>query len=202
MPCKTCKCEYQSNYYKKNKKDIEVYRKKYYEDNKILLIQNQITRSKKRKLEISEYQKKYRKINKYKFKIYRNKTRNKPHQRLRSLISNAIYQALKINKNNASCFKYLNYSIKDLKNHLEKQFEPWMNWQNHGIYDPKTWDDNNPLTWTWNIDHIIPQSELRYISMKCDNFKKCWDLNNLRPYSSKQNVLDGSNKIRHNKENR
>ena len=111
-----------------------------------------------------------------------------------------VHQALKINKKNISCFKYLNYSVEDLKNHLEKQFESWMNWENHGIYDPKTWDDKNQLTWVWNIDHITPQSELPYTSMECDNFKLCWNLNNLRPYSAKQNILDGSNKVRHNNE--
>jgi hypothetical protein len=57
---------------------------------------------------------------------------------------------------------------------LEKQFEPWMNWQNHGVY--KNWDDNDQSTWTWQIDHIIPQSDLPYTSMEDENFKKCWAL--------------------------
>lgn len=199
-PCKDCKRKYQKNYYNNNKQNIESYRKDYYCNNKSQLIYNQKLRSQKRKSQIAEYQKKYRKINKDKFKIYKNKARNKLSIKLKILVSNAIYQVLRKNKNNFSCFKYLNYSAKDLKNHLEKQFEPWMNWKNHGIYDPKTWDDNNHLTWTWNIDHIIPQSDLPYESMDCDNFKRCWDLSNLRPYSSKQNILDGSNRVRHSKE--
>lgn len=40
---------------------------------------------------------------------------------------NRIYQGLKINKsikNNISCFKHLNYSVQDLKFHLESKFEP------------------------------------------------------------------------------
>ena len=32
--------------------------------------------------------------------------------------------------------------MKDLKNHLESQFEDWMNWNNWGIYSPNLWDDN------------------------------------------------------------
>jgi hypothetical protein len=35
--------------------------------------------------------------------------------------------------------------------------------------------------------------------MEDDNFKKCWALNNLRPLSAKQNILDGTTKIRHEK---
>lgn len=67
-----------------------------------------------------------------------------------------------------------------------------MNWKNHGSYNYQSWDDNNPLTWTWNIDHIIPQSLLPFSSMNDENFKKCWSLNNLRPLSSKKNILDGN----------
>lgn len=76
--------------------------------------------------------------------------------------------------------------------HLEKQFELWMNWENYGIYRASVWNDENTDTWTWHIDHIIPQSLLPYTSMKDDNFKKCWALDNLRPLSAKRNILDGN----------
>ena len=74
-----------------------------------------------------------------------------------------------------------------------------MIWNNWAIYDPNTWDDNDQSTWTWNLDHIIPQSDLPYDSMEHPNFKKCWALDNLRPYSAKQNIFDGASKIRHKK---
>ena len=67
-----------------------------------------------------------------------------------------------------------------------------MTWENHGVYNLNTWDDNDQSTWKWNIDHIIPQSKLPYTSMEDDNFKKCWALENLRPYSAKQNIIDGN----------
>ena len=91
-----------------------------------------------------------------------------------------------------SILKYLPYTIEDLKLYLESKFEWWMNWDNWGMYDVKTWDDNNSLTWTWNIDHIIPQSYFKYVSMEDEEFKRCWALENLRPYSAKQNILDGN----------
>lgn len=68
-----------------------------------------------------------------------------------------------------------------------------------GKYDAKLWKDDDKSTWTWNIDHIIPQSDLPYTSMKDENFKICWSLNNLRPYSAKQNIEEGAKKIRHKK---
>ena len=114
---------------------------------------------------------------------------------LRKKISHQIRLQLKKNlssKNGNSIFKYINYSLQDLNLHIESLFEPWMNWNNWGIYRVDTWDDNDSSTWTWNIDHIIPQSQLPYDSMDHPNFKKCWSLNNLRPLSAKQNILDGN----------
>jgi hypothetical protein len=35
--------------------------------------------------------------------------------------------------------------------------------------------------------------------MEDDNFKKCWALSNLRPLDAKQNLMDGVNRIRHQK---
>ena len=103
----------------------------------------------------------------------------------------------KSSKKGQSCLKYLPYSIEELKLHLESQFEFWMNWDNHGIYNPKTWDDDNSSTWVWHIDHIIPQSTFTYNSMADQAFQDCWALSNLRPYSGKQNIIDGAYRYRH-----
>ena len=51
-----------------------------------------------------------------------------------------------------SILMHLPFSIKDLKVHLETKFEPWMNWNNWGVYSPAVWKDDDPSTWTWNID--------------------------------------------------
>jgi len=87
--------------------------------------------------------------------------------------------------------------MQDLKTHIASLFEPWMNWQNQGPYSSKNWDDNDKSTWCWQLDHIIPQSMLPYVSMEDENFKKAWSLENLRPLSAKQNVLDGTGRVRH-----
>ena len=133
-------------------------------------------------------------LNKHKYiknkRAYDNKRiKSNPSFKLRKSLSNRIYLALKGNKK-FSILKYLPYSIEELKFHLEKQFEPWMNWNNWSVYDPQTWDDKDSLTWKWQIDHIIAQIYTPYTSMEEENFKKCWALSNLRPYSAKLNVTE------------
>lgn len=126
-------------------------------------------------------------------KNYSNKQRENISYKIKSNISRSIRANLKkvnMSKRNLKTLTYLQYSIQELKDHLEKQFEPWMTWQNHGSYLITKWNDNDSSTWVWNIDHIIPQSKLQYHSMGDDNFKKCWALSNLRPYSAKQNIID------------
>lgn len=133
---------------------------------------------------------------------HQTKRNTDPLIRLRDAISTAIRIGLQRSgghKNNQSILQYLPYSIQELKEHLEKQFEPWMNWKNQGQYDPKTWNDNESAAWTWQVDHIIPHSTFKYTSIQDEEFKKCWALSNLRPLSAKQNLLDGTNKTRHNK---
>ena len=44
-----------------------------------------------------------------------------------------------------------------------------MTWENQGKYNPKQWDDNDPTTWKWQLDHIIPQSDLPAMSMDEDS---------------------------------
>ena len=131
-------------------------------------------------------------------KHQKNRRKRDPVYKLRKYTSTSIYRALRRNgknKNGKSIMNYLPYQMGDLKAHLENQFESWMNWGNLGKYDPKTWDDNNPTTWKWNVDHIIPHSLFPYIDMADENFKKCWALENLRPYSAKLNVIEGARKI-------
>ena len=54
----------------------------------------------------------------------------------------------------------------------------------------KFWDDNDSSTWKWQIDHIIPHFAFKYTTMNCEKFRKRWALENLRPYSAKQNMID------------
>lgn len=221
--CNLCYKTYKNNYYLKNKEKI-------LKNKKISYIQNKekyIAKSKSWQDKNKQYKKQYdhqRRIVKHDFlklqdknyyknnkdkillknkEIIRRKYKNISFK-LKSRISNQINKQLikfQSSKKNQSILKYLDYTIKELKNHLESLFEPWMNWNNHGKYKSDIWDDNNITTWTWQIDHIIPQSDLPYTSMNDDNFKICWSLTNLRPYPSKQNLMDGISRTRHKEKN-
>lgn len=103
-----------------------------------------------------------------------------------------IKRPCKVCKGGKSILQFLQYTIDILRAHIENLFEPWMTWENWGSYRIETWDDNDPTTWTWHIDHIISQAKLPYVSMEDDNFKICWALSNLRPLSAKQNVIKGN----------
>lgn len=76
-----------------------------------------------------------------------------------------------------------------------------MTWNNWGIYNPSTWNNNDKSTWTWQIDHIDPHSGFKYTSMEDEEFKICWRLNNLRPLRADLNVIDGARRTRHKKKN-
>lgn len=188
--CKDCDNAKARQWKKEHKSEVSNYNKQYKQEHKE---------------EISVYNKTYKKenrlaVNAQKRKHQKEKRGQEPAFKLRQNISNVIGHALKANggsKEGQSILKYLPYTIQELREHLEDQFEWWMSWDNYGGYYAKTWNDDNSLTWTWQIDHIIPQSDLPFKSMKSKNFKKCWGLKNLRPYPAKQNCLDGVNKTRH-----
>ena len=138
---------------------------------------------------------KYNSKNRKRINAYYRERRKNPIIRLRHGVSCLVRFYIKGVKS-GSVLDFLPYSIEDLRKHLENQFEDWMTWDNWGKYNSKTWDDNNQSTWIWQIDHIIPQSSLPYFSMQDDNFKKCWSLDNLRPLSAKENIIDGANRRR------
>jgi hypothetical protein len=216
--------EYSRNYRKNNSEIVSLGRKKYYNDNKEKEILNHKIYVENNRESVNAQQAIWRLENKEKYQEYnreysinyrennkesiaenkreweKHKVKTDPSFKIKKNLSRAISRGLAVNgtkKNNQSCWNFLGYSIDELKQHLEYLFDPWMTWNNHGQYNPKIWDDNNSATWTWQIDHIMPHSTFKYSSMEDKNFKKCWALENLRPLSAKQNVLDGVFRTRH-----
>lgn len=125
------------------------------------------------------------------------KKRDSLEYKLKNNISRAIRGALftkGLDKKGWAVLNYLPYTMTELITHIEAQFEPWMNWKNHGNINKHTWKDNDPATWTWHIDHIIPHNNFHYTSMEDEAFRQCWALSNLRPLNAKQNIKDGARK--------
>ena len=108
---------------------------------------------------------------------------NHPRKRLHNNMSSRLRKACKHHKTKKDnkTFALLGYSKDDLKIRLESQFTDGMTWDNMG---------------KWHIDHIRPVSSFNITSTECEDFKKCWALNNLQPLwgednCSKNNKWDG-----------
>ena len=110
----------------------------------------------------------------------KNKRCADPSYKLRTNVSRAIRYGLSGDKGGSNTFEHLPYTPKQLREHLEAQFDEHMTWENYGDY--------------WHVDHIYPQSLLPYDSYDDPNFQKCWALENLQPLEAIEN-LKKSNKI-------
>jgi hypothetical protein len=165
--CKECKKKYDIEYRRKNKEKIKEYQKIHYSTHK-----NQISEKNKEYSlsnidKIKTYQKKYRdsrkEINKIYNKKYResNKTKRNDNDKKRKqnyplykLTCNLRIMISKSFTRNGYCKKsktaqILGCTFDEFKTYLESKFEPWMNWDNHGLY-------NGTECYGWDIDHIIP----------------------------------------------
>jgi hypothetical protein len=150
----------QEEYYNKNKEKIKIKdRERHLKKNKVL---NEEEKEEKR-----IYAKSYRVLNSDKIKLYyiKNKEELRIKQRLyqNNRLKTDIQYKLKHNlrtlirntfKNNgytknSKTNDILGCSYEDFKFYLESKFEPWMNWDNRGLY-------NGELNYGWDIDHIIP----------------------------------------------
>jgi len=175
-------------YLKKNKEKIAERQKRYFAENKEKILKYTNVWNKKRRSEDENLHKWYKEYNKQYNKTHREKiNKNKlkrihsnPSIKLKATISTAIYNSLKgrnILKNKYKWQSLVGYSVQQLKEHLERQFMPEMTWKNYGSY--------------WHIDHIRPQSWFNFKSVKDEEFKKCWALENLQPLEATRNRFKG-----------
>lgn len=121
----------------------------------------------KLRLKKIEYMRKYREENREIINAKKRKENLTQNQILGHTISSAIYRGLQGVKADRHWEDIVGYSLQELKEHLEEQFTPEMNWDNMGEY--------------WEIDHIIPLNLFKYETEHDEQFKICWSLANLRP---------------------
>jgi tRNA U34 5-carboxymethylaminomethyl modifying GTPase MnmE/TrmE len=115
------------------------------------------------------------KLNESAKKRYHNKLKNDHDFKLRMSISSLMLYHIKnskAKKQYKSKLDLLDYTIEELKNHLSKQFDKNMSFDNYG---------------KWHIDHIIPCSWFNLSDE--EDFKHCWKLSNLKPMWAKDNIL-------------
>lgn len=145
-----------SDYHYKNKKRLNKKSRDYAKNNREKVYNKQKEWKENNKQYMKEYYKKY----------HEEKLKTNPLYKLNSSISSQIRQVL--NKKTKSWKISVDFSIEDLRSHLESKFTKGMTWDNYGKKG-------------WEIDHIIPKSLFKYDSVDHAAFKACWSLSNLQP---------------------
>jgi len=97
-------------------------------------------------------------------------------------MSTAINLSLKGNKKGRHWEDLVGYTLKKLKNRLQKTMPEGYTWQDY--MDGKL-----------HIDHIIPKSIFNFTKPEHPDFKRCWALENLRLLPAKENQ-EKSNKLK------
>jgi hypothetical protein len=118
---------------------------------------------------------KYKKKTNYDY----NRKQNNPLIKLAFIVRSRLRSALKAKQwsKTSNFYDYIGCSLEELKNHIEKQFQPGMTWENHGLK-------------TWHIDHI---KSLSLAKTEEEMYKLC-HYTNLQPLWAKDN-LRKSNKL-------
>jgi hypothetical protein len=128
---------------------------------------SEYSRNKKRWLseERKEYMRKY----------HRDRRKIDPKFKLTNTIRGSVRYSLKrrgVIKEWNTFEVYLDFSVEELMESLENKFQEGMSWENYG---------------KWHVDHICPIGNFKYKSYEDIEFKKCWDIENLRPLWAQEN---------------
>lgn len=191
--CKNCRTLYDKAYYEKHnvrmRKEHSAQGKLYYAANKDKINTRRKAYEKANKCKVIIRDKARHAIyymkNKKRLHAQRNQRRRTfSGVRLRANMSAAIYSSLKNGKANRSWLKLVDYTIPQLKKHLEKQFTEGMAWNNYG-------KDG------WELDHIIPITVFNFTTPEHRDFKRCWALKNLQPLWSKTNRTKSAKLTKH-----
>jgi hypothetical protein len=157
------------NNYHNNKEYYSSKSKEYRSNNREKLLENKREWDKKRSI---DEKRKYR--NKYALK----KKKEDSVYNLKCLMRSYVSSTLKSKgyKKKLKTIEILGCSFNDFKIYLESKFEPWMTWENKGLY-------NGEINYGWDIDHIIPLSKAKTE----DDVIKLNHYTNLQPLCSKLN---------------
>jgi len=192
--CKECQKQLAKRYYEDNAEHIKQQTKRYYRDNTESLKQYSKQYSKDNAKWKKQYMKKYckdnaeqarqrekqwRKDNPEKSRKIRRRRLLNPRNRLSDNISSVIGVSLKGNKNGKHWESIVNFTLEELRLHLESLFRVGMTWNNHSKRG-------------WHIDHIVPISLWKFKSYEDEEFKECWALENLQPLWAEENQLKGN----------
>lgn len=166
--CKQCRSIERKNRYMLNKDHEKAVCKEYSLNNKEkVALKNKLwSQSNKSYIALREKNRRHKDIN----------------YRLIGNLRKRLNHALNKNQKTGSAINELGCSIDELKQHLQSQFEPWMNWENYGKYDS--------IRKTWNIDHVVPLAN--FDLTQSDQLSLASHYTNLQPMLAKDNFSKGS----------
>lgn len=101
-------------------------------------------------------------------------TASNPKHAINDLMRGGILKSI-TDKGGRSWQDLVDYTVDDLKAHLERQFQPGMGWENRGLNG-------------WHIDHRLPLSSFEFSSSDDPDFKAAWALTNLQPMWGDENI--------------
>ena len=103
--------------------------------------------------------------------------RLRPQERLRDAIGCQIRAALRGEKRGRGYLELVDWSVDELRTHLERQFLKGMSWGNYG---------------KWHVDHIVPLSSFVITGPDDPELRRAWALPNLRPLWARDNESKGA----------
>lgn len=205
--CKVCKNLSSKEYSINNIEKVKKIKRKYYENNKDIVIERtkiwqdenkekykkisnkyrEKDSTKKRLKNYYEENKEYIKIKNKEYKVNNKETINENHRRrykndvlykIKFMLRNMLYKSIVRNgyEKNSKTTEIIGCSFEEFKVYIESKFEPWMNWENYGLY-------NGKLNHGWDIDHIKPL----YSVKTEEDLIKLNHYTNLQPLCSKVN---------------
>lgn len=119
---------------------------------------------------------KFRNTKRPKFNEARRKWLNSaPSSRIADSTAGMLRGALRTNSSKSEIWDLLGVAIEDFKTHLERHWEPKMNWKNFGS--------------EWCLFFITPKRT--FDLTKKDELRRCFSLNNLKPAWKKDVVAKG-----------
>ena len=157
IKCKRNKplCNYHKNFIK-CKECVKDHNRDYYQKNKDQLKDKQCI-DRRRKVQKEWFKKRYNSDHNFK---------------LRVSLRNRINLVIKTGKKYHTSMELIGADLHEVRNYLEKKFQPGMNWDNHGL---------------WHIDHIIPCAA--FDLTKEEEQKRCFHYTNLQPLWARDNII-------------
>ena len=172
--CKSCKSVKDKAYHEANRERISKKAHEYYLNHKESIIK----RVKQYEIDnrdiIIEKRAEYFQKNKEKWNQYgKDRAKKDPVFALKVTMRKTLCKVMAGTHKSKRTEEILGCSYGEFKKYIESQFEPWMSWENKGLY-------NRTMNYGWDIDHIIPLSSAKTV----EDIYRLNHYTNLRPLCS------------------